>query len=148
MDDVTQALNQASRLAAQLHGGQVDKSGRPYGGHLERVALMVQRSGGNWVQEIAAWLHDSIEDTDASADYLIGHGVPSAAVDIVKAMTHPDGEPNREYWERVKAQPGATLVKLCDIYDNIDPSRMCYLDDETQNRLRKKYATAMLVLCD
>lgn len=139
-------VDDAYALAAELHAGQLDKSGRPYMGHLQRVAEMVRRAGGNWVQEAAAVLHDSIEDTYADADYLIRRGVPSIVVAIVVAMTHPPNEPNVDYWARIKDHAPAVLVKLCDIYDNLDPERMCYLDPGTQTRLRRKYAKALEVL--
>lgn len=138
-------IEAAVRIANQAHAGQLDKSGRPYLGHLERVAAMVQRSGGTWVQVAAAWLHDSIEDTSVTADEL-RRQLPGVVVRIVEAMTHPKGEPNADYWARVRSEPSALLVKLCDIYDNLDPSRMCYLDEPTQKRLRSKYATAINAL--
>ena len=89
-------LDQVIALAGKLHGGQVDKSGRPYLGHLERVAETVRASGGNWAQEMAAWLHDSLEDTHATAPYLAGAGVPGVVVSIVEALTHWNKEPNEQ----------------------------------------------------
>lgn len=142
----TDELNQIIRLATTLHAGQSDKSGRPYIGHAERVADMVRNSGGTWVQEQAAWLHDTIEDTQATAQYLLGRGVPGAVVNIVEALTHDKNEPNIEYWQRIVRTPAARLVKLCDICDNLDPSRLCYLDEETQRRLIRKYASALMAL--
>ncbi len=141
-------LDKVIALATMLHGGQLDKSGRPYLGHLERVASMVRHSGGSWVQEAAAWLHDSIEDTSATPEFLIQTGVPSVVVGVVIALTHPKGMPNDEYCRQVKAHPGATLVKLADVYDNLNPSRMCYLDRAAQVRLRRKYANAILILME
>ena len=117
-------LDEIVVLANRLHGGQLDKSGRPYIGHCERVATKVRESGGDWTQEMAAWLHDSIEDTGITAETLLIWGVPSIVVDIVTAMTHPKGQPNTEYWAQVRDHKPAVLVKLCDIYDNMDPARL------------------------
>lgn len=139
-------LDEVIKLATALHAGQLDKSGRPYVGHLERVADMVRHSGGNWVQEQAAWLHDSIEDTLATYEYLLGKGVPDVVVRIVDRLTHLPNELNGNYWDRILMLPSARLVKLCDIYDNLSPSRMCYLLPEDQKRLRLKYADAISVL--
>lgn len=100
---------------------------------------------GTWVQEAAAWLHNSLEDTIATPELLLVH-VPAVVVRIVEAMTHYQNEPNVEYWARVKAEPSAVLVKLCDIYDNLDPSRIWRLDEATQRRLRQKYGAAMIAL--
>lgn len=146
MTTATASLDEAIALASTMHAGQLDKGGRPYLGHLERVANMVRLSGGDWVQEMAAWLHDSIEDTGATGAQLLAAGIPGIVLNIVLAMTHPEGEPNVDYWMRVRSYEPARLVKLCDIYDNLDPSRMCYLDQPTQDRLRSKYAMALVAL--
>lgn len=135
-------LDAAIQLATRYHAGQRDKSGRPYLGHLERVATLVRQSGGTWVQEAAAWLHDIVEDTGAEISSL-SPLLPEAIVRIVDAMTHWHGQSNEDYWRQVRDHPPAVLVKLCDIYDNLSPARMCYMDEPTQRRLRLKYAKAM-----
>lgn len=137
----------AMRIATEAHAGQLDKSGRPYLGHLERTATKVRFSGGTWVQEAAAWLHDVVEDTEVDFDQLYRYGVPRSVHDIVSVMTHRLQITNEEYWAIIRTVPDAVLVKLCDIYDNLDPERMCYLDPVTQDRLRNKYARAIQVLC-
>lgn len=136
----------AIKLATKAHAGQMDKSGRPYLGHLERTAAKVRFSGGTWVQEAAAWLHDSIEDTDLTTRQLLKDGIPFSVIRIVEAMTHEPGVTNEIYWTRVRQEPTAVLVKLCDIYDNLDPARMCYIDEDKQRRLRVKYARAIMTL--
>jgi (p)ppGpp synthase/HD superfamily hydrolase len=142
-----EVIETAIKTASGYHTGQLDKAGRPYLGHLERVATMVQHSGGNWMQVAAAWLHDSIEDTDATASLLrTVNLIPQPVINIVTVLTHFKGEPNATYWERVRHTALARLVKLCDIYDNLDPSRMCYLPQSTQDRLRIKYSRAMLAI--
>ena len=118
----------------------MDTSERPYLGHLERTAAKVRFSGGNWVQEAAAWLHDSIEDTDLTSQELLKAGIPFSVIRIVEAMTHESGISNEIYWHRITEEPTAVLVKLCDIDDNLDPARMCYVPEEKQRRLRVKYA--------
>jgi (p)ppGpp synthase/HD superfamily hydrolase len=136
----------AIELANEYHAGQIDKSGRPYLGHLERTATKVRFSGGTWVQEAAAWLHDSLEDTEATAAALLKAGIPMGVMKIVKAMTHIKGVSNHDYWCGIREEPSAVLVKLCDIYDNLDPARMCYVDHEKQKRLRTKYAHAIMTI--
>ena len=136
----------AIKLATEYHAGQVDKSGRPYLGHLERTATKVRFSGGTWVQEAAAWLHDCLEDTEATGAELSEAGIPFAVMRIVYAMTHYNGVSNEDYWQDIANDGGAVLVKLCDIYDNLDPARMCYVEEAKQKRLRVKYARAILIL--
>lgn len=137
----------AIELANKYHAGQIDKSGRPYLGHLERTATKVRFSGGSWIEESAAWLHDVIEDTRATKADLLEAGLPMAVVQIVDVMTHSQGVTNEDYWQSIRAVSGAVPVKLADIYDNLDPARMCYLPEDKQRRLRRKYANAILVLC-
>ena len=143
MREITLDVGQVEDLARRLHWGQTDKSGRPYIDHPARVAALVRDSGGDWTQVMAAWLHDSIEDTGTTGKDLTLLGVPSTVVILVETLTHPSGMSNKDYWERIAAWPRAVLVKQCDIYDNLDPRRMSYLNSETQQRLRLKYAKAM-----
>jgi (p)ppGpp synthase/HD superfamily hydrolase len=74
---------EAYQLASKLHTGQVDQSGRPYIEHLTRVFLRVQAAGGDQDQQIAALLHDAIEDGKTSAAQLTWLGVPSDALDLI-----------------------------------------------------------------
>lgn len=136
----------AIKLATEYHAGQVDKSGRPYLGHLERTATKVRFSGGTWVQEAAAWLHDCLEDTEATRADLLTAGIPMSVLRIVEVMTHEPGLSNELYWKDIRLEPTAVLVKTCDIMDNLDPARMCYLDAAKRARLIQKYARALLVL--
>jgi (p)ppGpp synthase/HD superfamily hydrolase len=81
----------AATLAAQLHGGQVDKSGRPYIGHLIRVVAHLRRlfpdAGSSELE--AAWLHDALEDTAATKASLLSAGVSAAAVAIIQEVGSP-----------------------------------------------------------
>jgi (p)ppGpp synthase/HD superfamily hydrolase len=139
-------LKDCIALAEELHAGQFDKAGRPYTGHLERVARKVRMAGGDWIQEMAAWLHDSIEDTTATPEYLQGRGVPEAVVNPVIIMTHYSTEDDEEYWAWINQNPRAKLIKHCDMHDNLDPERMCYLTPEQQAKGRRKYGKAFQIL--
>ena len=52
------------------------------------------------------------------------------------------------YYFEIKKNTGAVQVKLADIGDNLQPWRLSYLSDETQERLRNKYANAIELLTD
>ncbi|MFS8103799.1 HD domain-containing protein [Lentzea alba] len=135
-------LSDAITLATAAHDGQVDKSGRPYIGHPLRVMASVE---GEHAQ-MAAVLHDVIEDTPVTADDLTARGCPAEVVDAVVALSHLPEEPQDVYLRRVAANPLAVIVKRADIADNLSPARMARLDDETQARLEIKYATALRLL--
>ncbi|SDP59412.1 HD domain-containing protein [Lentzea jiangxiensis] len=135
-------LEDAVAIATSAHEGQVDKSGRPYIGHPLRVMASV--SGEH--EQMAAVLHDVIEDTPVTADDLLARGCPPAVVDAVVALSHLDDEPQEDYLRRVAANPLALSVKRADIGDNLSPARLARLDQETQERLKVKYARALKLL--
>lgn len=135
-------LSDAIAIATAAHEGQVDKSGRPYIGHPLRVMASV--SGEH--AQMAAVLHDVIEDTPVTASDLLAHGCPAAVVDAVVALSHLPNEPQADYLRRVAANPLAVIVKRADIADNLSPARMARLDTALQDRLQAKYATALRLL--
>ncbi|MBB6583071.1 HD domain-containing protein [Ralstonia solanacearum] len=136
------------KLAASLHSGQTDKLGRPYIEHLSRVFLRVCERDGNYNQQVAALLHDAIEDGKGTAGELLQAGVPAAAVALVMVLTKDQQQSYLEYVVGVKAYPEAVLVKRCDLEDNSDPERLALLDMETAERLRTKYGQALKLLDD
>lgn len=132
----------AFQLAAKLHTGQMDKAGRPYIEHLCRVFLRVQAAGGDVMQQIAALLHDSIEDGKASASQLSCHGVPDEVLQLILTLTKQENQSYSEYLSNVKLSPRALLVKLADLADNSDPERLAVLPEVVAQRLRVKYTKA------
>jgi (p)ppGpp synthase/HD superfamily hydrolase len=159
-------LSDAIRLAEFAHFNQVDKAGLPYVEHPKRVLEKVKAQGGLPYVQIAAVLHDVTEDTRFTPQMLLDLGFSEAAVEIIKLLDrgysewkhfHSDGPLNyamdgtREqkdyfYYEDIKTSPGAVMVKLADIEDNLSPWRQSYLSQETQDRLREKYAKARMQL--
>lgn len=136
----------AYKLAADLHAGQVDKLGRPYIEHLTRVMLRVQAAGGDLDQQIAALLHDAVEDHRATPEQLAAAGVPDRALALVAALTKPAGIEYDDYVRSVRAVPHAQLVKKADLDDNSDPARLALLPPAVAERLHQKYTRARRVL--
>jgi len=136
----------AYQLAARLHAGQVDKAGHPYIEHLSRVFLRVLEAAGDRDQQIAALLHDAIEDEKATANELLQAGVPHAAVGLILVLSRRRGQEYMQYVLSVKAESRAVLVKVNDLADNLDPQRLALLPEEDAERLRNKYARALEVL--
>lgn len=132
----------ADFIAEHAHRGQTDKSGRPYIEHPRAVAATLTDPE----DVIVALLHDVLEDTEVTADDLRAEGLPEHLVASVVAITHLPNEPNVTYWERVKADPRATRVKLADIAHNSQPSRLVALDEPTRLRLIDKYHRARIAL--
>ena len=132
----------AAGLARRAHAGQTDKAGAPYFEHPKRVALKLT---GDDAAMTVALLHDVLEDTDITERELRDAFAPEI-VDAVVAITHPKGEPYDDYYPRVRSNPLALRVKLADIDDNLEPWRLAALDDETRERLLKKYGSALVAL--
>ncbi len=131
----------AFEIARDAHAGQVDKACRPYFSHPIRVA----RSLSSPYAEVAL-LHDVVEDTLVTLDDLRTAGLSEEIVEAVDAITKRKGESKDDYYQRVKANPIALVVKLADVDDNADEKRLSELDPETADRLRCKYAHAREVL--
>lgn len=130
----------ALRIAVEAHMGQRDKNGMPYILHPLAVASKVD---GLELKTIAI-LHDTIEDTDVTADFLLERGIPKDIVEVVELLTKPKNEQYESYLRRVKENPKAKAVKLADLAHNTDPSRVSGL-----NELRRaKYELAKKVLAE
>ena len=108
-------------MARQYHAGQVDRVGAPYVEHPRGVAGLLAGTPETW--QAAAWLHDVLEHTDASADDLLGAGVPAEVVRLVDIVSRRPGEDYLAFIERVCADPVAVRIKIADTVHNLDPGR-------------------------
>lgn len=121
-------ISKASNYAVQAHKNQRRKySNQPYWHHLANVAELVQIVEHDDEMIAAAWLHDTVEDTDVTvADIDINFGADVAT--LVQWLTIPtklaDGnrtkrkEIDRLYIE--KAPDRAKTIKLADLIDNTE----------------------------
>ncbi|MDZ5634442.1 hypothetical protein [Janthinobacterium sp. GMG1] len=133
-------LERAIEIAAAIHAGQTDKGGAPYILHPLRVMLRVAPGA----QQIVAVLHDVVEDSDGKItfDDLAREGFPREVIDGVRAVTKIDGESYEAFIARAALDPVGKAVKLADLAENSDLSR---IDRPTQKDLERleKYRRAM-----
>ena len=127
------SLENALAIAAAAHAGQIDKAGQPYILHPIRVMLSVE----NGDERIAAILHDVVEDTPVSFDDLESEGFSAAVVDAVRALTKTEGESRIEAALRAVKDPIARQVKLADVSDNMDLSRIASPTEKDYARLKE-----------
>ena len=113
-------LERAIEIAATAHLGQVDKAGNPYILHPIRVMLRVETAD----EQIAAILHDVVEDSHWTLAALAQEGFSAAIVEAVDALTKRDGESRVDAAHRAVADPIARVVKLADNTENMDLSRI------------------------
>ena len=134
-------LERAVAIAAEAHAGQVDKAGAPYILHPLRVMLRVQQPA----ERLAAVLHDVVEDTPWTLEALASEGFAPEVVAAVDALTRRDGETYEAFVTRAGADPIARVVKLADIADNLDPSRIAVFTEADHARMaRYRHARAAL----
>lgn len=126
-------LDRAILIAARAHEGQKDKAGQPYILHPLRV--MFNRK--NETEMICAILHDVIEDTDISIDYLRQEGFSEAILDALDALTKRDNEDYDDFIDRVIKNKIACQVKLADLMDNMDLKRIINPCEEDYKRVEK-----------
>lgn len=131
-------LDRAVEIAKEAHAGQLDKGGKPYIDHCLRVmGLCRQRD-----ERIVAVLHDVIEDSQWTLDDLRREGFSEIVVEAVGALTRRDNEPYSDFIERVGRNPVAAIVKIADLTDNMDLSRLSSVS-ETDHQRNSKYARAL-----
>ncbi len=113
-------LERAIGLAVKAHVGQLDKAGGPYILHPLRVMLAVEGE----TERTAAVLHDVVEDSDLTLDDLRREGFTEEVVAIVDDLTKREGEEYEAYVARAGRNPASRRVKLADLADNLDLSRL------------------------
>lgn len=146
------------QFAAQAHAGQVDKRGKPYIRHINRVAAAADKRARHALEVDglrinpehvlqAAYLHDVLEDTPTSADDLVRAGYAPAVIEMVRLLTKTDEPMN--YAERISVlietrSLGAILIKLSDNEDNASIERA----PSNKEGLTARYAASMPRLRD
>ncbi len=131
----------AMQIAIKVHNGQVDKGGNDYINHPIRVSENCSLDE----DKIVALLHDTIEDGDITAEYLIMQGFPHDIVDAVLSVSRNKDEGYFDFILRCKANPIGRRVKIADLKDNMDITRLNELTEKDINRL-KKYHKAYKML--
>ena len=126
-------LDRAIELAKQHHEGQTDKAGKPYIEH----PLREMNQGESEEEKIVAVLHDIVEDTDISLDDLRSEGFSEEVVSAVECLTKQDGENYDSYIERISFNPLAVKIKLADLEDNSDLTRLPEVTDKDLERIEK-----------
>ena len=125
------SIETAIELAAIQHAGATDKAGAPYIFHPLRVMFTVSTP----FEKMAAVLHDVVEDTDLTLNDLQEMNFPNKVVEAVDALTKRDGETRLDAAKRAAKNKIALVVKLADIKDNMDLSRIHKPTDRDYSRL-------------
>ena len=131
--DYNELYDKALQIAVRAHKGQKDKAGHDYILHPIRVSERCDDPRA----KIVALLHDTIEDTDVTADYLREEGFTEEIVEAVLAVTRREGEEYNDYVRRAAQNELGRMVKRADLEDNMGIRRLPELTDRDVERLRK-----------
>ncbi|MES2261658.1 MAG: GTP pyrophosphokinase [Pseudomonadota bacterium] len=137
-------LERAAEIAQEVHGHQVDKGGAPYIGHPLRVAGACLSEEAKMV----AMLHDVVEDGAAqgwSFARLRDEGFNEAVLAALDSVTRRPDETYEAFVLRAAGNPLGREVKLADIADNMDLSRIPQPSAKDLERI-EKYRRAQAVL--
>lgn len=125
----------ALKIAESAFAGKTDKAGEPYINHLKRVSDCFEET--HFTTKIIALLHDILEDCPEWNEKSLRCLFSDAVVDSVVALTHKPNQTYYEYITQVLENGCATLVKLRDLEDNMNITRLKELTKEDFERLKK-----------
>ena len=136
-------LGKAITLAATYHADQFDKGGHPY--ILHPLAVMERMPKGNLKSRILAVLHDVVEDAKDSKKALadvteifaeLPLQVAEELLYSLSLLTHGNITYGA-YIEAVSEDEIATLVKLGDLEENSDITRLKGISEKDLARMAK-----------
>ncbi len=115
-------VRKAKNCAFIAHEGQLYGT-FPYHKHLEDVIRILKRFDFNNKYLIAGYLHDTIEDTALSYDF-IAENFGKCIADIVYAVTDELGKNRKERraktYPKIAANEDAIIIKLADRIANVE----------------------------
>ncbi|MDP4144973.1 MAG: GTP pyrophosphokinase [Bacillota bacterium] len=136
-------LDKAIKIAVDAHSSQLDKAGSNYIFHPLRVMLKLNSEE----ERIVGVLHDVIEDTDITYEFLKAEGFSKNIIEALKNVTKLDNESYMVFIKRAKSNEISRAVKLADLEDNMDMSRINNPTEKDYMRL-EKYMQAKTLLLD
>ncbi len=121
-------LENAIRIASVAHEGQSDEAGQPCLLHPLRVMAAVEGEAS----QIVAVLHDVLKGARIKADDLRGEGFDDEILEALESITPRESEPYTSYILRCRINDLARKVKLAELVDNLQPSRLVLLPERPE----------------
>jgi hypothetical protein len=135
-------LERAIEIAVEAHKGQVDKGGSPYILHPLRVMMSVDLES----EKIVGVLHDVVEDSNWTFEALLAEGFSIEVIEALKSVTkNSDNEDYDSFIRRAIGNPIGRKVKIADLRDNLDVTRISDITDKDVKRINK-YKKALKIL--
>jgi (p)ppGpp synthase/HD superfamily hydrolase len=127
-------LELAIAIAAEAHAGQADEAGAPFVLHPLRVMLQMS----NDTDRIVAVLHDVLEGCAAwSSGRLRSNGFSEEIIGAIEALTRYPWESEETFIGRAGRNEIARRVKLADLADHRDVSRIGVASQTDRERAAK-----------
>ena len=135
-------LDRAIFIAVQAHAGQVDKAGQSY--ILHPLRLMLKFNSAD--EMMVAVLHDVVEDSSITLDELRASGFSDVVVDAIASLTKKSGESYEDFILRVSRNELARKVKIEDVKDNLDLTRLHKITDKDMLRIQKYHSALEMLI--
>ena len=132
-------------FGAEAHEGQHRLSGEPYIYHPLEVARILADMRMDYSTITAALLHDVVEDTAITSDQLKEMGFSETVLEALDSVTKRAGETYEDFVRRAALHQIGKKIKLADLRDNMDLSRLEEITDEDIKRV-KKYHGALKII--
>jgi len=127
-------LSKAIEIATLAHKGQKDKSGAEYILH----PIRVMERGKTEIEKICGVLHDVVEDSDYTFEALENEGFSAEVISTLRCITKKSDDENYDkFIDRIIQNPIAIQVKINDLLDNMDITRLKELNENDLKRLNK-----------
>lgn len=126
-------LTIAEKFSKMAHAGQRDKGGASYYLHPKTVASMCETED----EKIVAYLHDVVEETKYTIEDIKKLGFNKKVIEGIKYMTHDKSTSYDDYIKKIKTCDLARKVKINDLKNNMDLSRLKEVTEKDKERVKK-----------
>ena len=130
-------IEKAIEIAVAAHKGQKDKSGADYILH----SLRVMERGKSEIEKICGVLHDVVEDSEWTFEKLEKEGFSDEIIAVLRCVTKESEKEDYDVFinfiNRIAQNPISVEVKINDLLDNMDITRLKELNEQDVKRLNK-----------
>lgn len=134
-------LSKAIRIASEAHEKVLDKGGSPYILHPLRLMFRLRTDDPELM--CVAVLHDVVEDSEWTIDSLRHEGFTERTLTALSLLTHDDGSPYDQYIDEIATNLDAIMVKMEDLRDNSDITRLKGVTEKDLKRTEKYHKSFM-----
>lgn len=136
-------LGFAIYLAAKAHKDDLDKGGKPYILHPLRLMMRLDQTDPELLQ--IAVMHDVFEDHPElyTLKDLEEFQFSPRVINALTLLTHKKGVPYEDYIKLIGTNRDATIVKLEDLKDNSDITRLKGISEKDLQRTQRYHKAFM-----